>query len=171
MNSQQPDTSVTDVEFREVAVQDAGSDNPLVPAQEQAAADKPVSGGVTLPAGFDYSPQSISKLAMVPNELHGDLIGACRKVLETAGVPADRLALLDSHVLINQARGKSLLAQRSALNSFWHLQFAPLGTEAYGARQLLVNEGDQHNWIKWFSGIPLDVILKHELPSPFKVGE
>lgn len=143
------------------------NDNPAALEAAVTAAETAAEQAAALPENFDYSPQSISKLAMQDKPDHPDLIGECRITLVNAGVSEASLALMDNHLLINQARGKTLLAQRVALNGFWHLQFAPLGTEAYGARQLLVNEGDDQTWVKWFSGLPLDIILKHNLPKVF----
>lgn len=119
-----------------------------------------------LPDDFDYKPASIAGIAMMDNPDHPDLLGEARKLLVMSGVPESRLAIMDSHFLINAARGKSLLAQRGALNAFWHVQFSAAGSEAYGARQLLVTSGDHEEWLKWFGRAPLEAILKFELPKP-----
>lgn len=118
-----------------------------------------------LPKDFDFKAESIAKIAMMDNDTHPDLIGACRSLLVNAAVPADKLAIFDSHFLIVAAKGKSLLAQRQALNSFWTVQFAQFGTDGYGPRQLLAQVGDDKEWIKWFSTQPLDLIIAKGLPS------
>lgn len=132
---------------------------------------KPIADGFTmkktveLPEDFDYQPASIAKIAMMENDSHPDLIGMCRNILVSAHLTEEQLSIFDSHFLLQQAKGKSLLAQRAALNAFWHLQFSTLSTDGYGARQLLVMVGDDLEWIKWFSTQPLDLIISKSLPK------
>lgn len=113
---------------------------------------------------FDPTPENIARVAMMQNDTHPDLIGACRAVLVNSGRTEEQLALFDSHFLIATARGKSVLAQRTALNSFWTVQFAHFGVDGFGPRQLLVGVGGDADWLKWFQTQPLDFIIAKNLP-------
>jgi hypothetical protein len=141
---------------------------PLVPKAEEAvpADTRTMRKSIELPADFDYKAESVAKIAMLDNDTHPDLIGEARQLMVNSGVPAAFLAQFDSHFLIISAKGKSLLAQRTALNSFFTAEFSQHGLKAYGARQLLVQVGDHHEWIKWFRTQPLELVLKISAPEP-----
>lgn len=124
-------------------------------------------------AGVDPSldlskPQNVAKVAMMDNDTHPDLLGAIYNELVGRGLPAERADIYLNHFMVVAARGKSLMAQRQALVSYWNYQMLLLGEPAYPARQTLAHMNAMASVgdiITLFTNLPLDVILKFDLPK------
>lgn len=137
--------------------------------QEQPA--KPKGMHPDLPEDFDFKPASIAAFAMRDSETHPDMVGACRQMLVGARLTPEQLAVFDSDFILNASKGKSMLAQRQALNSFWMVQFSTYGVNAYGPRQMLLSTGNYQNWFDNFKLQPLDFIIEKGLPKRFGIEE